>query len=340
MPEGVAPFDAKPLMDKVAERIQTDKYRFAVLGDARHAKTFPALVSYLYETVKPDFLLDTGDMVQAGNGKAGIGYWHKLAKESGDAMRQIPWWQALGNHEMLGGAPPKKTRMEDDEEDDDDQAASGGAAEAANFRRFYNLEREYYSFTFRNAAFIVLPYRYPKGESEEWLERELKKASAARKHIFILNHCPFFTVGNKSKQDIPNEQTSVTQLFARYSVCAVFSGHDHVYYRTVRDGIPYIISAGGGARVYTVTRKREALPADVYYGAAPESEKPKKDADTGKSVTPKKRYVLHNGATGQPDRITADPGQFAVVVDVDGKDVQMFCVTAKGETMDEMVLAK
>src|SRR5437868_5266454 len=52
-PPGVAPFDPKPLMDKLRARLTADKFRFAVLGDTKHAPTLPAFMKYLDETVHP-----------------------------------------------------------------------------------------------------------------------------------------------------------------------------------------------------------------------------------------------------------------------------------------------
>ena len=326
-PEGVAPFDPKPLMAKLEERIKEDKYRFAVIGDSRHGKGFPGLLEYVDKEVKPDFVLATGDLVQGGGGKPGPGYWEKLAKEGTTAFRERPWWPAIGNHE-LAGTPSKKKSRDDDELDDDTPGTDDGLA---NFKRFFNLDREYYSFSFRNAVFIALPYPWPKGESAKWLKEELKKAAAESKHIFVYNHNPFFTVGAKGKKDFPNKENDLTKLFTKYGVRAVFSGHDHIYYRTIRGGVPYIISAGGGAKLYAVARKAEALPEDVYYGVEPAGIL---------AVVAKKRYLYHNGAAGWPDKLTEQPDQYVVIVDVEGSKVTMSCYTAKGEKWDELVLSR
>jgi hypothetical protein len=323
-PEGVAPFDPKPLMTKVEERVKEDKYRFAVVGDSKHAKSFPALLQYLDKELKPDFVLSTGDLVRTGGGKPGPAEWGTLAKEGDDAFRARPWWPVVGNHE-ISGTPAKKTAHDDDAELPENEAGSADGKE--NFKRFYNLEKDYYSFTFRNAVFIALPFPWPKDESEQWLTEELKKASAAKKRIFVYNHNPFFTVGSKTKKDYPNKENDITKLFSEQGVCAVFSGHEHIYYRTIRGGVPYIISAGGGATLYALTRKSEALPEDVYYGIDPGS-------------LPKKKYYYHNGAGGGPDRLADQPDQYAVVVDVNGPKVTMRTVTAKGEKWDELTLAK
>jgi len=326
-PEGEKPYDPRPVMDGVIKRVQTDKYRFIVLGDAKHATTLPAMLKYI-DTLAPDFVLTTGDMVQGGAGKSGPGYWEKFSMESGAEMRKRPWWPAIGNHEIAGGPITKLSELTDE-----DLLKQNQLSGVENFKKFYNLERDYYSFGFRNAVFIALPFRFPQGESETWLEEELKKARGAGKMIFIFNHSPFYTVGAKLKKDIPNESTSVTRLFDRYKVLAVFSGHDHGYYRTIREGIAYMISAGGGARLYIGDRIKEALPEDVYYFIDPSSSKGTFDPRA-------KKYLLHNGATGAPDRITDRPDQFFILVDVDGTKVQCTCLTAKGETFDALILSK
>src|SRR4051812_21703538 len=93
-PPAGPPYDPKPLMEKVAERIKTDKYRFAVLGDTKHSIYLPNLLKQLNEEIKPDFVLTTGDMVQAGGGTTGTGYWEKLSMDTGAEMKKMPWWPA------------------------------------------------------------------------------------------------------------------------------------------------------------------------------------------------------------------------------------------------------
>jgi 3',5'-cyclic AMP phosphodiesterase CpdA len=314
---GVAPFDPKPLMDKLKERIATDKFRFAVFGDTKHAHTLPAFIKYLDETVKPDFCLTTGDMVKSGAGKVGPGYYEMLKDEAGEDMRKRAWWPAIGNHELAGQPVTGRDANLSDEE----LVRRNQAGGIANFKSFYNLDNDYYSFVFRNCRFIALPFNYPVGTQIAWLENELKQATAAKQHIFVFDHKPFFTVGSKSANEIPNTETAITALFQKYPVSAVFSGHDHGYYRTVRSGIPYIVSAGGGAQLYEGKRTGEAVPGDVWYYRA---------AGGGEN------YVRHN-ADGTDVKTTA-PDQFMTYVDVDGDKLNCICVSAKGEKWDEMPL--
>jgi hypothetical protein len=43
----------------------------------------------------------------------------------------------------------------------------------------------------------------------------------------------------------------------------IFGGHDHLYYRTKRDGIVYVVTGGGGAPLYDPTNKQYAIAGDV-----------------------------------------------------------------------------
>ncbi|MGB9587887.1 MAG: hypothetical protein ACPL7O_06860, partial [Armatimonadota bacterium] len=39
-------------------------------------------------------------------------------------------------------------------------------------------------------------------------------------------------------------------LAKKYGITAIFSGHDHTYERSLRDGVHYIVTGGGGAPTY------------------------------------------------------------------------------------------
>jgi hypothetical protein len=248
-PPGIAPFDPKPLMEKVNERLTTDTFRFAVLGDAKHATTLPALLKYLDETIKPDFVLTTGDMVSSGGGKVGPGYYEMLTKEIGPEMRKRPWWPAIGNHELSGGAITGRDALVDDSE----QLRKNQASGAENFKKFYNLDNEFFSFTCRNCYFIALPFRYPTGKHAEWLEAELKKAAEAKKHVIVFNHAPFFTVGAKTPKEIPNKETAIYPGLRMKEVLP-----EDAYYV----GVPATYEKGGKEKRY-VLHKSDGSPDKI-----------------------------------------------------------------------------
>lgn len=327
VPPQAGPFDPASLMAKLSERIQEDKFSFAVLGDTKHAPAFTQkVIPYVSETLNPDFVLTTGDMVQIGGGDNGPGFWEKLSLEAGAEMKRRPWWPAIGNHELAGDPRDKLSGK---------SAAEKQAAAARNeatakelFKKFYRLPEVYYSFGFRNAVFIALPWQYPKGEVLTWLERELQKAKDAGKSIFVFNHCPFYTVGHKTQAHLPGKPNETTALYDKFGVLAVFSGHDHIYYRTIRNGVTYVTSAGGGAELYALERRAEALPEDVYYGQ-----------NEAQDATADEQYVYVNGVT-KKTRKTPKAEQFLCLIQVNGKSVTLKTFSISGEVWDELVLSK
>ena len=193
--------------------------------------------------MQPDFCITTADLVNSGGGIKGVRDYNLLDSMGGWFMRKYPMWPTVGNHEQ-----------------------SGGDDGVENFTNFFGMKKAMYSFEYGNAKFIALSWPKINEDKEKlkWLKKELRKAKG--KHIFIFKHRPHYTVGTKSYNDVEGAETKTTKLYDKYNVTAVFSGHDHIYYRTKRNGTNYIISAGAGAGIYPLKRQKDALEDDVYYG--------------------------------------------------------------------------
>jgi 3',5'-cyclic AMP phosphodiesterase CpdA len=295
------PFDPRLLMTKVEARAKNQgQFRFVVLGDSKNNPPFTAVLEQA-AALKPDLALSTGDLVDRGAGRHGAAEYDRLAEMAGAFMRRVPTWPVAGNHELDGG---DATRAE------------------KNFARFFGLRDENYAFDVGPARFIALTWPAPDAAGRAWLERQL--AGARGRLIFVFQHNLYYTAGSDTL--VKNAPDDVTRLFTRYGVTAVFQGHDHGYYRTRRDGVWYITSAGAGAQLYHLNRFREALPGDVFFGWAPLE---------GSPVGPDK-YWLHR--PGGHDRTYDSPQHFLVVVDVNGRHITARTVTIRGEELDALAL--
>jgi len=245
--EGINPYNPTSKMEKLkAEKgANPTKMHFLVFGDSKGSKYFPDVLKRA-DSLQPDFCITTADLVNTGGGNKGKVDYEKLDKMGGWFMRKYAMWPTVGNHEEAGG---------NDAID--------------NFTNFFGMEKAMYSFEYGNAKFIALPWPKVNKDPEklQWLEDELKTANG--KHIFIYKHRPHFTLGAKSYNDVEGAETETTKLYDKYKVTAVFSGHDHIYYRTKRNNTYYIISAGAGASIYPLKRETDALEDDVYYGKRP-----------------------------------------------------------------------
>ena len=70
----------------------------------------------------------------------------------------------------------------------------------------------------------------------------------------------------------------------KYHPRAVFCGHDHLYFRTTRDGVTYIVTGGGGAPPYHPENARISLPDDVFVKDVDSLGRPLTEAEYAASI--------------------------------------------------------
>lgn len=309
IPEAKGPFDPRPQMAKLtAKHKNNNKMHFLVFGDSKHSPKLQTVLKRA-DALTPEFAITTADLVKSGGGTQGILDYKKLEKEAGWFFNKYPTWPSVGNHELSKKNNDKS--LPEHEIDGYDQFAS-----------FFGIDEFKYSFVYGNATFIALDW--PKIEKDspdyQWLENTLKAAQGS--HIFIYKHRPYYTVGSKKQGDVEGKSTAVTKLFSKYNVAAVFSGHDHTYYRTKRDGVYYIVSAGAGASIYKLKRIAEAIEGDVYYGYNTEGSKQKGE-----------QYLFHDE---QGKDITFnEPMYFVSSVDINGESITIKMIqAANGKVWD------
>ena len=303
------PYNPSALMQKASEACQSDRFTFAAFGDS-YARTPLISLLEMVDARSPDFVVTLGDMVDRGSGDRGMRNWTTLSERTGWFMRSRPTWPVIGNHEL----------------------SEEYQAGLANYLRFYDLPDQNYSFTFRNAKFIVLgldsEWRLVPPDHLAFLRKELADRDEYD-HVFVFRHVPFYTVGMKGADQVPNTETELVKLLNERRVTATFTGHDHYYYRTRRDGVTHIISGVSGAGIYNLNRLAEQAPGDAYMGVS----------------AAKDRVVLH--IPGRVDRSvpfkgpfeSGDEWLFAVFVHVNGDRVTADTVSMSGEVWDSFVLA-
>ncbi|MFW9986733.1 MAG: metallophosphoesterase family protein [Candidatus Odinarchaeota archaeon] len=205
-----------------------------------------------YMQQNPDFIIHTGDMVNRG------GIWNQWLSFNSSIQ---PIWDAgislfgvVGNHEKYT-----------DEWDVFDENFT-------QYKRFFNFssvidtpgETElHYSFNYGGIHFIILNTEdYFDYGSEtyncsqpqmDWLLNDLANTQPSD-FIVASYHRPAWSV-NQNRVDRWTQAETIRhefhQLFVQYGVDLVFHGHDHYYYRYIRDDIYYVVTGGGGASLYT-----------------------------------------------------------------------------------------
>ncbi len=223
-------------------------YSFIVYGDSREIATYEKtrlLKQVLNEN--PAFVIHLGDMVYCADDHQ----WELFDLFDGKIIdRRIPLYPVLGNHEYrtrTNAAPPNPEKQLQ-----------------YYFNRFTFLkERRWYSFVYGCCQFLILDTNTdysPGSEQYAWLLNNLKKKSTT--FLFVAFHHPPYTKSYYGR----DSEKFLAKLFEGSSEGGlakpdiVFSSHVHNYERYCHNGIYYVVSGGGGAEPYVVTRD----PDDFY----------------------------------------------------------------------------
>jgi len=192
--------------------------------------------------IRPDFVLWSGDVVYGyGDTPAELSREYDRFAETA-ALAHAPLFDAPGNHEIHHR---------------DGEPCEDRSSEAEFRRRFGAL---YGSFDAGGAHFIALDTAQVcaedrlDAEQRAWLEADLEAHRSARA-IFVFSHTEFFssaTIDPDAGKGHPaiQDRDGLTALFRKYPVRAVFSGHEHVFWREAHDGIDYFVAGGAGAPLY------------------------------------------------------------------------------------------
>lgn len=212
-------------------------WRFVVYGDTRthddiHQQIVNGVLKY-----HPALVLQTGDLVDDGSDAT---LWQRFDKITAPLRRMAAYYPAHGNH--------------------DDDGRRGYAQEVREpFRAGGN--KFYYAFDKGRIRFIALDTEQslkPNSPQYQWLVREIDNARAAHRFIIPFFHVALFSIGAHGSDHAL--QKILHPLFVGKGIKLVFQGHDHLYYHTVRDGITYIVTGGGGAPLYDFSHLAQKNP--------------------------------------------------------------------------------
>jgi 3',5'-cyclic AMP phosphodiesterase CpdA len=252
--------------------------RFVVYGDTRRGgnRTDLAARARVVEIAikqEPAFIVQTGDLVQYGNDPKEWAEFDRLIQPIRD--QHIAYYPAKGNHDS-GENSKYSTEILD--------PVQAGDKEKNYYRvdvqglRFIALDTESLS----DAAIAIDEYikTGSKGAKKtgskgviqyKWLKDQLEQAKADKAFVIPFFHRALFSVGFHGNDVFL--QSLLHPLFKQYGVRLVFQGHDHLYYRTVRDGITYVVTGGGGAPLYDVkmnTLQKNDIAKKVHHLCAAE----------------------------------------------------------------------
>jgi predicted phosphodiesterase len=207
-------------------------WRFSTPTQAR-------LVATIGRLAAPDAILHMGDLVYSEGERAR--YRGAFFKPFAPLIREVPMYVTIGNHDR-------------------------NTERAAPLLEVFHLPESeaggerYYSFDLGDVhVACVDTYTSEFGDGSEqaaWLDADL--AATDRRWKIVFTHVAPFTAATQRLPEpsgrFERVRASLSPIYAKHGVRLVLSGHDHSYvrYKPV-DGVHYVVTGGGGYRLYDVT---------------------------------------------------------------------------------------
>ena len=234
----------------------TGTTRFIAFGDSGIGSAEQHTLASLMAADRFDLILHTGDIVYGTTATTGpatdTGYQQWFFDIYRDLLRRRPVFPTIGNH--------------------DDALANGRAyrdvfvlAEEGASASYPDHAERFYSFDYGRVHFVSLdtetafldPAR--RQVQIDWLKADLAATTQQWKVVFF--HRPPYSTGFEHGSDL-TIRAAFNPIFEQYGVQLVLNGHDHDYERTLpmkvssdpaAQPVTYIVTGGGGAKLYTVT---------------------------------------------------------------------------------------
>ncbi len=193
---------------------------FVAYGDVRHHPAVHREIAGQIAKTKPKFLLVTGDYVD-----------HPDAEDEWAVFREIvrPLRALGGYHAAVGDHDVGPREI---------------------FRKEFSLDGLYFDRHEGGLHVFVLDSRSLDAKQLEWLEKTA--AVSAAKHKFAVFHHPPFMIDRDRGHEAERVRVALHPILVKHKFCAAFCGHQHSFYTTKRDGVRYVITAGGGATLWKI----------------------------------------------------------------------------------------
>lgn len=182
------------------------------------------------------FIVNGGDVVQNGDEED---EWFKYFQGGKAYLMDIPQIAAIGNHDYRGFAritlPPlfkKYMRWE-------------------NADPYGNI-----AYEFNNFSLLVFNsnFQISIGAAEkvlwEWIERHIVEAKKKNKPVIIATHFPAYSssLNRYTAEGVAKIRRTLVPMLEKYKVPLLLSGHTHMYERSFKDNVHYVVAGPAGGR--------------------------------------------------------------------------------------------
>jgi acid phosphatase type 7 len=205
---------------------------FAAYGDARHEPKVHRRIASSIAASGAKYVAVTGDLVDYAEDEA---EWLEVRDILKDLRSRARYYCSFGDH--------------------DDGSKK-------YFEREMGENRPYYDVKEGDVHLFILDSRgkFADAPQLEWLKKTATASTA--KHKFAVFHHPPFMIYEKRMAEADAIRPNIHPLLVQLKFCAAFCGHQHAFYSTKRDGLRYVVTAGGGAPLRNIDVKN-GQPGDL-----------------------------------------------------------------------------
>lgn len=215
-----------------------DGFSFFVWGDNQAGIEVAKQLTAMMLELDPNasFALHTGDMVNNGYSLDDweSQWWQPMA----DFILQQPVYPTMGNHET----------------------------DSEYYNRYFSELCELganYSFDWGSVHVVVADLRLEDPDATiDWLRNDLAEHGDAD-FIMLSHHIPVYasTTTDNGSSTI---QKTLAALCEEYEIDLVWNGHVHTYQHHFKDGTHYLVTGGGGARLYDYGLPLDTMTLKLY----------------------------------------------------------------------------
>jgi predicted phosphodiesterase len=212
---------------------QEAKVDFAAYGDCRSGHETHRRICASMLKAQAKYVVVSGDLVDWGDDADDWRIWREITKE---LRENSAYLAAPGNHDV----------------------SRDGA-----FERELGLKKTWSDRRIGDVHVFLLDSNEYFAEAEQlaWLEKAASASDA--KHKIAAFHHPPWSLDRFGEFEQKPVRERLHPLLVKHKFCAAFGGHHHSFYATKRDGVRYVITAGGGAWLYRQDASL-AIEGDLY----------------------------------------------------------------------------
>lgn len=193
------------------------------------------------------FLINGGDVVQEGDTEE---EWIKYFLGGQAYLRDIPQIAAIGNHDYRGYK---------------------GAVVPKYFQQFMRWNGSDKNgnlfFDFPKAQFLILNSNFTRFNNKEedaiwsWVEAKAAYAKKIKKPLIIATHFPVHSssLNRFISTAVIQMNNKLVPIAEKYKLPLILSGHTHMYERSYKNGVHYLVAGPAGGRANSPSRKNKYM---------------------------------------------------------------------------------